>query len=127
MGLVRTLLDDIGMDTDMVIPLHKVGSTILYFILQWCTYHKDAPAPVADKHKLINKISKWAKNFLDDEPDFLFEFIVAANYLDVPLLLENACKTVADMMKGKTSREIRRFFQIPTEDLPTIKPILYTL
>lgn len=37
----------------------------------------------------------------------LFEIILAANYLDIKPLLDVGCKTVANMIKGKTVRHCR--------------------
>ena len=52
-------------------------------------------------------------------PSALLHFYVscfqAANYLDIKGLLDVTCKTVANMIKGKTPEEIRKTFNIKND------------
>lgn len=45
----------------------------------------------------------------------LFELISAANYLDAKGLMAVSCKTVRDMVKGKTTKEIRTQFNVKSD------------
>ena len=121
---IKTMLDDLGMneDDDEVVPLPNVSSSILKKVIQWATYHKDDP-PLSDdeediKERRTDDIPQWDADFLKVDQGTLFEIILAANYLDIQPLLEVSCKTVANMIKGKTPEEIRRMFNIVNDLTP---------
>lgn len=44
--------------------------------------------------------------------------VQAANYLDIKPLLDVGCKTVANMIKGKSPEEIRKTFNIQNDFTP---------
>uniref|UniRef100_A0A8C0DBR4 S-phase kinase-associated protein 1 n=1 Tax=Balaenoptera musculus TaxID=9771 RepID=A0A8C0DBR4_BALMU len=102
---IKTMLEDLGMDDegDDPVPLPNVNAAILKKVIQWCTHHKVDPPPEYDENK--EKEAQGA----------LFELILAANYLDIKGLLDVTCKTVANMIKGKTPEEIRRTFNIKND------------
>lgn len=119
-GTIKTMLEDLGVDEgeDEVVPLPNVNSSILRKVLQWAAYHKDDPQPAEDdenKEKRTDDISSWDADFLKVDQGTLFELILAANYLDIKGLLDVTCKTVANMIKGKTPDEIRKTFNIKND------------
>ncbi|GFS42028.1 hypothetical protein TNIN_241071 [Trichonephila inaurata madagascariensis] len=121
---IKTMLEDLGMDDDEqeVVPLPNVNSAILKKVIQWATYHRDDPPPPEDddsKDKRTDDISSWDADFLKVDQGTLFELILAANYLDIKGLLDVTCKTVANMIKGKTPEEIRKTFNIKNDFTPS--------
>lgn len=122
---IDTMLQDLGMtgeggeiELNEPVPLPNVTGNILKKVIQWCTYHKDDPAPPEDsdqKEKRTDDIPSWDVEFLKVDQGTLFELILAANYLDIKGLLDVTCKTVANMIKGKSPEEIRRTFNIKND------------
>lgn len=49
---------------------------------------------------------------------WLVTMLQAANYLDIKGLLDVTCKTVANMIKGKSPEEIRKTFNIKNDFTP---------
>ncbi len=120
---IKTMVDDLGLDEgdEEIVPLPNVNSAILRKVIQWATFHKDDPVPTEDeenKEKRTDDISSWDSDFLKVDQGTLFELILAANYLDIKGLLDVTCKTVANMIKGKTPEEIRKTFNIKNDFTP---------
>lgn len=119
---IKTMLEDIGGDDDEEVPLPNVNSSILKRVIDWATYHKDdPPAPPDDeesRERRTDDISQWDQDFLKVDQGTLFELIQAANYLDIKGLLDVTCKTVANMIKGKSPEEIRKTFNIKNDFAP---------
>jgi predicted HAD superfamily hydrolase len=55
---------------------------------------------------------------MERDQEMLFEIILASNYLDIQPLLDVGCKTVANMIKGKSLEEIRETFNITNDFTP---------
>ncbi|CAI2313658.1 unnamed protein product [Caenorhabditis sp. 36 PRJEB53466] len=120
---INTLLQDLGLDDDEgtntdPIPVQNVTAPILKKVISWCQYHYNDPAPADDadsREKRTDDIASWDVEFLKVDQGTLFELILAANYLDIKGLLDVTCKTVANMIKGKSPEEIRRTFNIKND------------
>lgn len=125
---VKHMLDDVDADSENPIPLPNVSGKILGKVIELATYHHENPEPAATAtdgadaaaaaaadakdQKRTDDISPWDKEFCDVDQPTLFELILAANYLDIKPLLDLGCKTVANMIKGKSPEEIRKTFNI---------------
>ncbi|KAL9900153.1 S-phase kinase-associated protein 1-like [Glossina fuscipes] len=119
-GTIKTMLEDCGMEdnNNAVVPLPNVNSVTLRKILDWAEYHQDDPQPTEEdeeKSKKTDHILPWDADFLKMDQGALFELILVANYLDIKPLLDIACKTIANMIKGKTPADIRQTFNIKND------------
>ena len=118
-GLIRLLLlregDKIGLPTVSLMVFRKV--------IEFCKYHhENGPMNNIEKPlrspNLADITSEWDAAYIAMNQEMLFELIQAANYLDIPSLLDLACAKVAAMIKGKTPEEIRTTFNIVNDFTP---------
>lgn len=105
---------------DKPLTIKTINSGTLKKIITWCTYHKDDPiAPEDDdnRHKQsTEEVSSWDDKFLQEEgQSALFDLISAAHTLEIEGLLDVACKVVANMIKGKSTEDIRKTFNIKND------------
>ncbi|GFZ48050.1 E3 ubiquitin ligase complex SCF subunit sconC [Saitozyma sp. JCM 24511] len=119
--LIKSMMEDLGAHQDMQVPLPNVSSSVLVKVLQYCEHHKNDPLPAPDANdqddarRKTAEIGEWDAKFIQVDQEMLFEIILAANYLDIKPLLDVGCKTVANMIKGKTPEEIRKLFNITND------------
>ncbi|XP_039481554.1 S-phase kinase-associated protein 1 [Drosophila santomea] len=116
---IKTLLEDCPLEAehDTLIPLPNVNSAILKKVLTWAAHHPEdnAEENEGEAARPMVQISAWDAEFLAMDQGTLFELILAANYLDMRNLLNAACMTVANMIKGHTAEEIRQTFHITND------------
>jgi len=121
--LIKNLLEDLPeASTTEPIPIPNVNEAILKKVIEWCEHHKNDPPASADEEsdsrKKSTDIDDWDQKFMAVDQEMLFEIILAANYLDIKQLLDVGCKTVANMIKGKSPEEIRKTFNIQNDFTP---------
>lgn len=115
--------------------LSQVTGLILQKIAAWCEHHKNDPHTDDDEddegsRKRTDDIVEWDQVFMQVDHETLFDIIwvssfssastgthtiQAADFLDIRPLIDLGCKTIANMVKGKSPQEIRRIFKISTE------------
>ncbi|KAJ6263995.1 hypothetical protein Dda_0134 [Drechslerella dactyloides] len=120
--LIKNMLEDVGETMDAPIPIPNVNEAVLRKVIEWCEHHRNDPPPPADddsdSRKKSTDIEEWDQKFMQVDQEMLFEIILAANYLDIKPLLDVGCKTVANMIKGKSPEEIRKTFNIQNDFTP---------
>ncbi|QKX60854.1 uncharacterized protein TRUGW13939_08000 [Talaromyces rugulosus] len=120
--LIKHLLEDLGTSTEPI-PIPNVNEPVLNKVIEWSIHHKNDPPSTDDNDSENNRrrttdIDEWDQKFMQVDQEMLFEIILAANYLDIKPLLDVGCKTVANMIKGKSPEEIRKTFNIQNDFTP---------
>ncbi|KAI0999599.1 hypothetical protein K3495_g8598 [Podosphaera aphanis] len=121
--LIKNMMEDLGdAVTENDVPIPNVNEAVLRKVIEWCEYHKNDPVTAtdddSDSRKKTTDIEEWDQKFMQVDQEMLFEIILASNYLDIKPLLDVGCKTVANMIKGKSPEEIRKTFNITNDFTP---------
>ncbi|KAI0449276.1 E3 ubiquitin ligase complex SCF subunit scon-3 [Xylaria acuta] len=121
--LIKNMLEDLGDSAlNQTVPIPNVTEPVLRKVIEWCEHHKhDPPSSTedeSDNRKKTTDIDEWDQKFMQVDQEMLFEIILASNYLDIKPLLDVGCKTVANMIKGKSPEEIRKTFNITNDFTP---------
>ena len=118
--LVKGILEDYPDDAE--VPLNNVKSNILKKIKEYLEHYeneepKEIERPLASQN-YQECVSEWDFNYIEIDLDQIFELILGANYMDIKPLLELASAKVASIIKGKTTEEIRKTFNITNDFTP---------
>ncbi|KAL7798363.1 E3 ubiquitin ligase SCF complex, Skp subunit [Trichoderma ceciliae] len=120
--LLKNMLEDLsGADVSQEnpIPIPNVNEAVLRKVVEWCEHHRNDPVTTpddeSDARKKTTDIEEWDQKFMQVDQEMLFEIILASNFLDIKPLLDVGCKTVANMIKGKSPEEIRKTFNITND------------
>lgn len=97
---------------DGPVPVPNVDGEVLAMVLKWGKKHDDED----DEEEL----RKWDAGFVRDlAPADIHKLITAADYLgDRDELVDLLAGKVVDMIKGKTSEQIRQMFRIANDFTP---------
>ncbi|KAJ2160479.1 hypothetical protein GGF46_002241 [Coemansia sp. RSA 552] len=119
--LIKNLIDDLG-ETDDAIPLPNVTGKVLKKVIEYCEHHQHDPPIIKDEYDDVPRrsddISPWDEKFMKVDQEMMFEILLASNYMDIKPLLDLGCKTVANMIRGKSAEDIRKMFNIKNDFTP---------
>lgn len=114
-GLVTKIVEGKSHTDD--IPLVGVKSHILTKVIEFLVKYDEDDHPLKNNN-MAEISSEWDEQFIDVNQNILFELVLAANYMDIKPLLELSSAKVASMMKGKSTEEIRKIFNIVNDFTP---------
>lgn len=113
--------------TDVEFPLPSVSTVTLAAISEFMQYYhdnkmEDIPKPLKSTN-LSDSVSQWYADFINpDNIERLTDLIAAANYMDIPPLLDLSCAALASIIKVKDVHQIRAKLNISeptlTEEIP---------
>lgn len=119
---IKNMVDDLGAEADVPIPLPNISGEILEKVIAYCKYHFEHPTPQTEDKKgeplRTDDIIPWDREFCNVDQATLFKLVLAANFLDIKPLLDLTCKTIANLIKGRTPEEIRKTFNIKNDFTP---------
>ncbi|KAI1425339.1 s-phase kinase-associated protein 1 [Xylaria sp. FL1777] len=127
LGTMLELLDE-DQTTDLPIPVPEVDGETLQKITEWCEYHREDSISEQDKQQKTPEgkrkkvrasrwnIPKWDADFLASvDNNSLLKLANAANYLEIPILLQYTIYKIAQKLVGMSTQEMREFLNIQND------------
>jgi S-phase kinase-associated protein 1 len=102
---IADLIEEVGVDDPVPIP--NVSSDILDIVIQFCEFNSE--------YHSRDDIKEFDSTFFDTESKRLLEIVSAANFLNIPDLLDKSCTAVALLLRGKSPSELRDILDVQTE------------
>jgi len=126
---IKDLLEDLG-DVATEVPV-KVKIVHLRKVVEWMEHSKDMITEedikgMKDDERKLRDLDDWDHAFCDAfgggdmaaHDDMMVDMILAANLLDMKLLLDMLCIDVASLVKGQSPEELRKVLERTSKPLP---------
>lgn len=110
---IHDLLSDLG-EKDEAIPINTISHEILIKIILFCEYaqqHQVNMFTLDNGVKENNKPSVWIQTFCDIDRDSKVEIIRAANYLNIPILIDVMISSIAKELYKLNLSDIEKLLQ----------------
>jgi S-phase kinase-associated protein 1 len=112
---ITGMIDEGRTDHDGVVELPNVSAATLSRVLEYVVRHFDADDSYPSSSfnpSDDDPLARFDEDLVSVDNDTLFDFLEAANFLNIVKLLDLTCKAVAEQMRGRTADEIREKFHI---------------
>ena len=120
-GLIASIYDE-GENEDKTFPILGVDSSTMKKVIEFCEHYQVEAMSEIAKPIQTNDFSKlvpeWYNEFTNIEYTLLFQIVEAANYMDIPPLMNLICAKIASMIKDKSIEQIRETFSIENDLTP---------
>ncbi|RCV14071.1 hypothetical protein SETIT_2G397600v2, partial [Setaria italica] len=114
---------------NVVIPLERSATVTrtLDTVIQYCVKHADEPVHDSNPSTaggsssvvvtaVPEDLEEWDRKFVEGlSADDLYDLLLAANHLSIQGLIDVVCQRATDMIKGKTTQQIRDTFNLPND------------
>ena len=102
---IAHIIEDMG--TEDPVPIPNVDSDTLKLIIQFCEFYSH--------HRLEEEEKEFDSVFFDMEIDKIILVLSAANFLNISRLLKKASMAVAQLIRGRSPKELRTLLGIKQE------------
>ena len=131
-GIIRNLMDDSDSESDddsaeRKIPIPTIPTLLFEKILEYLVLHQNKPAPEIVKpiigDNLNGVVNDSDQGFINNLPlngdANVFDILEAANFLEIPPLVDLCLAKIAIAVRGKTLEKVREDFGIEDSAEPT--------
>jgi len=125
--MVKNMLEACPIDPDdedaKPIEVQKTDSATLEKILEWCEHHVNDPNVYKEMESEDDDeeydFDEWDEEWIEKlDEERLFAVILAADFLDIKMLLDLGSKRVANIIKTMTPAEIRKRYNLVNDLTP---------
>jgi S-phase kinase-associated protein 1 len=102
---ISNILDDTGSEDP--IPIPNVESETLELIIRFCEFYSN--------HHTDEEEKEFDSVFFDIEINTIISALSAANFLNIPRMIEKASTAVADLIRGRSPTDLRALLGIKEE------------
>ena len=113
--IIKGMIEDFPDNNEF--PLNSLNSIVLEKVKEYLVHYQDIePEKIEAPLKSNNFkecVTEWDYNYLGEDIDLIFELVNASNYLDIKPLYELSSAKLGSKIKGMTSENIKKDFEIP--------------